>query len=59
MLAALLGDYAKLIAPTFWVMIFNGAKFAANLFPVIVRIKGWPQRFLGIKSFRQVRKCWF
>jgi hypothetical protein len=31
MLAALLGDYAKLIAPTFLAMIFNGAKFAANL----------------------------
>jgi filamentous hemagglutinin len=34
-LAALLGDYAKLIAPTFLAMIFNGAKFAANLLSLI------------------------
>jgi hypothetical protein len=38
-LAALLGDYAKLIAPTFLAMIFNGAKFLANLFFMFLNIK--------------------
>jgi hypothetical protein len=36
-LAALLGDYAKGIAPTFLAMIFNGAKLAANLFTLILQ----------------------